>query len=57
MDTPCKAGLIPESCVIENKVCKYCKRTLEEISNWLSYSTEKRTEIINRIKTEDLNLS
>lgn len=33
----------------ENDICVGCFRTAREIGEWLSYSDEKRTEIIKRL--------
>lgn len=57
MITPCKAGLLKTSCVLENDKCIYCFRTLKEIQNWVSMTREQRFEIINRIKNETISKS
>ncbi len=31
-------------------LCKGCYRTLEEISNWISYTDKERLEIVSNLK-------
>ena len=45
VDSPCKF-----TCIIENNQCIGCKRTLEEISNWLEYTDQEKEQIIKDIK-------
>ena len=35
-----------------NKICIGCKRTLDEIANWSSYSDFQKQNVIERIKYE-----
>lgn len=34
-----------------NSVCEGCKRTLEEISNWVYFTEEQRIKIMLELKT------
>ena len=36
----------------EYKVCVGCKRTLDEIAKWSSYTEQEKLEIIKRLKNE-----
>jgi len=45
--TPCK-----NICELDNKkqICKTCKRTEEEIANWLDYTPAERKVVMKQIK-------
>lgn len=45
MITPCI-----KQCQLENNVCRGCKRTIEEITQWLDYTEIQRKNIINELK-------
>lgn len=34
----------------QNQLCIGCKRTIDEISNWLNYTDVQRKEIIDKLK-------
>lgn len=45
-----KYGFVPSPCISvcsldENKICKGCFRTAEEIRNWTKWNNEKRLEV------------
>lgn len=37
-------------CSVENGACVGCKRTLEEMSNWLCYEETKKIEIMKELE-------
>lgn len=45
VSTPCV-----KICKMQDEVCIGCGRTLEQISNWSSYSEEERAEIMKSLK-------
>jgi uncharacterized protein len=45
MESPCI-----KTCQIKDNVCIGCKRTLEEIANWLKYTDQQRSIIIEQLK-------
>lgn len=49
--TPC----IRVCAIDETGVCTGCKRTLEEIKNWLRYTDAERTIICERLKKSRLS--
>lgn len=44
ISTPCV-----RICRLRNDICYACQRTRQEITNWTSYSEEKRKEIMKDI--------
>jgi len=46
IETPCI-----KVCKIINKICIGCLRTDEEISKWVTYTDEERTNIIKEIQS------
>lgn len=38
-------------CLLKNNICIGCKRTMEEIGKWITYSDKQKLKIINRIKS------
>lgn len=42
-------------CRMENDKCVGCKRTNEEIANWLNYSDKEKQKVIDRINKEKFN--
>lgn len=42
--TPCVSV-----CRLEDGICVGCKRTTEEITNWVKYSDEERKKIMKRL--------
>lgn len=36
----------------DNDVCIGCKRTIEEIAKWSTYSDEEKLEVIKRLENE-----
>lgn len=50
MRTPCV-----QVCTInKHNVCTGCKRTLEEIRNWIKYSPEQRDKIMRLLEHRDI---
>ena len=45
--TPCK-----NICELDNEkqICKTCKRTEDEIANWLDYTPAERKDVMKKIK-------
>lgn len=46
MQSPCI-----RQCTLVDKVCQGCKRTLDEIVNWTSYTDKQRQQITEESKT------
>ena len=44
-------------CRYTNKGCIACHRTIEEITDWTSYTNKQRKEIMDRVREEKLNSS
>ena len=44
--TPCKRICV----LVDNKLCKGCGRTWEQIRDWSFYSDKQRDEIIEKLK-------
>lgn len=44
-------------CRYNSKGCTACLRTIEEITNWTSYSDQEREKIMKRIREEKLQNS
>jgi len=45
--TPCEATCVLDK---EDKYCEKCGRDIQDIQNWLTYSEEKRKDIVKQIK-------
>ena len=37
-------------CKLFNEVCKGCKRTTEEVTEWYNYSNKQKQQVLDRIK-------
>ena len=48
IQSPCKSQCSVSSVT---KLCKGCKRKIEEIANWSKYTDEERKKIIEELKT------
>jgi predicted Fe-S protein YdhL (DUF1289 family) len=53
-----KSPCIKECRLNENDICKGCKRTIEQITNWWDYTDKQRENIMNnlelKVKLENL---
>jgi len=43
-------------CAMDNGICVGCGRTSEEVSEWLNYTDEQRTTIMERLEKEQNDL-
>ena len=43
-------------CGMDNGICVGCGRTSEEVSEWLNYTDEQRTTIMERLEKEQNDL-
>ena len=50
VESPCNS-----TCLInqKNNLCKGCKRSVIEITNWISYSDKEKRKIIKNIKNKN----
>jgi predicted Fe-S protein YdhL (DUF1289 family) len=39
-------------CRVVKKICIGCRRTIDEISQWSSYTDQQRHEVMKRLKNE-----
>ena len=47
MQSPCI-----RQCKLKDNICLGCKRSLEEIQNWMFYSDSERLQILEKLKNE-----
>ena len=50
--TPCVGECM--SIALGDPICKGCKRTAEEVRDWITYTDEQKIKINKRIKNERL---
>jgi uncharacterized protein len=46
--SPCK-----HICILDERVCIGCKRTVEEIARWKKMSEEEKQQVLNRIEKQE----
>jgi uncharacterized protein len=52
----CVKSPCTRKCRIDNENCIGCGRTLEEISNWSNMSDKDKSDIVDRLNANSLNV-